>query len=205
MTANLNNIFLENYQGIVDKLCEEHNLPHHDVFFSYRLSRVLGRVCMTKTKTFIVATGETKNVMTYKIILNLKFIALNNFDAILEVIRHELAHTKAGAKNNHNAIFKKVCREMGNTNPMGVTTLHTSIGKYVYECPVCGKTITRSKSLRRPHSCLCAGGDRYNDKYRFVCINKLINTYLKQFKKYVKKKYNVNLNEVFTITKLRNL
>lgn len=202
MEANIDNIFLENYQGIVDKLCEKYNLPHHDVYFSYRLKKVLGKVCATKTKTII--NKEIKVAMSYKIILNLKFIALNHMNAILEVIIHELAHTKAGNENNHNVIFKKVCREMGNTDPMRISSFHTPIVNYIYECPVCKKTYPLPKKLGKAYSCKCAGDGKYNPAYRLVCVNKSIKSFLKLFKKYLKKKYNANLNEVFCITNVRN-
>jgi len=93
---------------------------------------------------------------------------LNNYEQIVDVILHEIAHAISVNKHGHwgkghGFHWKQTCIQIG-ANPkrcFSANEVETIQGKYVYKCPNCGHEMTTHKRLKRLHAC-SACCNKYN-------------------------------------------
>lgn len=120
------------------------------------------------TNRFKSKLGEC-NRSTKLIRLNRFFCENNEFEAVYDLIKHEMAHFRA---RGHGDAFKGVCADMGIAH-------HTHIqhpdciyekGKFTYMCPGCGQFIHPFRRLKDGAACgdCCKGV--YNLKFKLIDV-----------------------------------
>ena len=109
------------------------------------------------------------NVVTKVITLNRHFCENNTFEAVYDLIKHEIAHLRAP---NHGPEFVRACAEMG--IPYHTDILHpdcvTEKGKFVYMCPGCGEFFYSFRKWKRSKSCADCSGGYYNPKFKLIDV-----------------------------------
>lgn len=133
-------------KAFAEVVLEEHNLATVSVKINNRLSRSLGRSCGNHT---LEINGEFANYGRYQ--------------AIEEVILHEIAHfidKDRRGYSNHDRTFKAICREINCNIPnsnVGDLVLwredYQKQSKYTAICPVCGEKHHKARKPQKLRSC----------------------------------------------------
>ena len=105
---------------------------------------------------------------------------LNNYEDVINVILHEIAHAMVGIGNNHNKVWRNKALEIGCTgNRCYSNAVLLPPPKFILECMNCGKIIKMYRKRKYTDTacyscCKKFNNGFYSDKYIFK-IKKLDN------------------------------
>lgn len=122
---------LKDAKDLCERTMREHGLRVDGKFGSWRFEwlntkRILGRA----------------NSFDRTIKLSTHFVRINDAPAVLEVIRHEVAHGIAGNEAGHGAAWKRKAAELGCSNlscSQPDDGLVAPPAKWIGKCPICGR------------------------------------------------------------------
>lgn len=138
---------------VAQEIAEEYGYPMPTVVLTSRFKRVWGKC----------------NYVTKVITLNRFFCENNEFQAVYDLIKHEIAHLRV---HNHGPGFAEACNEMGimpktyMEHPDAVCVK----GKYAYMCQGCGKIFSFHRRLKGVRSCADCSGGHYNPKFKLIDV-----------------------------------
>lgn len=91
-------------------------------------------------------------------------------DFIIAVVLHEIAHGLAPVNSMHDKPWRDICLAIGG-NGERCHSLTVPEGKWVGECPVCGKTLRMHRKPRLDRSCGDCSPRVFNSAYRMLWSN----------------------------------
>lgn len=95
------------------------------------------------------ALGRANSFLRY-VKLSTHFVRVNDEAAVLDVIRHEVAHGIAGNHAGHGPKWKSVAAELGCTTLCGVQDdVVAPPAKWMGTCRICGRTIYRYRRTQK--------------------------------------------------------
>lgn len=128
--------------------------------FENRLS--MPEIVLSTRKTF----GGYYQPSRHRIVLSWQAYSEHGLPETLNTFRHEVAHI---IHPNHSRDFWRVALTLGATQRYASLPLKTSLRRYVYACPACGRRIERRRRLRLAS---CASCDRhFNPRYALQLIS----------------------------------
>ena len=125
-------------------------------------SLAMPEIVLSPRKTY----GGYYQPARHRIVLSWQAYCEHGLPETLNTFRHEVAHI---VHPNHSAVFWRVAYALGATQRYAQPPLKTSLRRYVYACPACGRHIERRRRLR---AASCASCDRaYNPRYALRLIS----------------------------------
>lgn len=144
---------LNNAKIIANRILADYCLNEQGWKFEFDNAKVRFGCCKYRSKT---------------ITLSKHLVLLNDIDAVLDTILHEIAHALAGYSAGHGNKWKQIAKDIGCTgdrcyNPKIVNTPES---KYYAFCFGCRHTYTKHRTSSRNQSCGECGGNRYNPNFK---------------------------------------
>lgn len=91
---------------------------------------------------------QRTGVVTRTLKLSKHLVELNDFDEVNDVIRHEIAHFKAGRRAGHGPIWKHWAIKCGARPERCSDVANVPEGRYNLICGCCGKTLVKGRHRR---------------------------------------------------------
>lgn len=130
-----------------------------DVIWNPRLRTTAGR--------FVYPRGRGGGA---RIELNPRYVAAGGRAALLDVLKHELAHYhlwSLGRPSGHTAEFYVLARAWGFPRHARRDLLPPPSARWQYVCPSCGRAFRRARRIPRPASC-GACSRSYDPRFRLI-------------------------------------
>ena len=113
--------------------------------------------------------SQTKKIIS----LSKTLTELNNEQAVIDTILHEIAHALT-PHQNHNEVWQRVAKAIGSSGERCYDDklTETPLAKWTAHCPNCSMDVLRAKRNRRLHCSKCykANNRRFNKKFKFKWI-----------------------------------